>query len=379
MPDSLLGVTALPNLHPALVHFPIALAAVALLSDAIVLVRQRWVSLDASGAFLWALAAAGAGAAYLAGEQAAEEAGLLKGAAEVALGRHADAALATLIALSLLALFRVSLAWRDRGKDWVGSRALRAFALAGAFALQGLVAYTADLGGALVYKHGLAVSRPGAEAPVAAPQPSALGPTVGTSAPEYLADGSLLWRPRAGDQAALGEVHEPVGPADVRVARGAPASEGISLACSGRALLVLPGSWDDARIEAKIDASAFQGSVTLGARVDGETSGGLLRLATDGEVALVAVRQGQEKLLDEVERRLPAGEVTVALSVSGRHWKGFVDGGSVVHGHASLPAPGRMALLLDGTGTLRVVSVRVTPMHGMGAAGTSSGEQVDQH
>ena len=119
--------------------------------------------------------------------------------------------------------------------------------------------------------------------------------------------------------------------------------------------------------------------VALGARVDGETSGGLLRLATDGEVALVAVRQGQEKLLDEVERRLPAGEVTVALSVSGRHWKGFVDGGSVVHGHASLPAPGRMALLLDGTGTLRVVSVRVTPMNGMGAAGTSSGEQVDQH
>jgi uncharacterized membrane protein len=379
MPDSLLGITALPNLHPALVHFPIALAPVALLSDAIVFVRRRWVSLDVNGAFLWALAAAGGGAAYLAGKQAAEEAGLLEGAAELALGQHADAALATLIALSLLALIRLALAWRDRGKDRVGSRALRAFALAGAFALQGLVAYTADLGGALVYKHGLAVSRPGAEAPVAAPQPSALGPAMGTSAPEYLADGSLLWRPRAGDEAALGEVLEPLGPAGIRVARGAPGSEGISLASSGRALLVLPGSWEDARIEARIDASAFQGSVALGARVDGETNGALLRLATDGGVALVALRQGQEKLLDEVERRLPAGEVTVALSVSERHWKGFVDGGSVVHGHASLPAPGRMALLLDGTGTVRVVSVRITPMNGMGAAGTSSGGQGHQH
>jgi uncharacterized membrane protein len=379
MPDSLLGVTALPNLHPALVHFPIALAAVALLSDAIVFVRRRWVSLDANGAFLWALAAAGGGADYLAGEQAAEDAGLLEGAAEVALGQHADAALATLIALSLLALFRVALAWRDRGKDRVGSRTLRAFALSGAFALQGLVAYTADLGGALVYKHGLAVSHPGAEAPAAAPQPSAPGPAMETSALEYLADGSVLWRPRAGDEAALGEVLEPLGPADVRVARGSPGSEGILLASSGRALLVLPGSWEDARIEAKIDTSAFRGSVTLGARVDGETNGGFLRLATAGEVALVALHQGQEKLLDDVERRLPAGEVTVALSVSGRHWKGFVDGGRVVHGHASLPAPGRMALLLDGTGTLRVVSVRITPMNGMGAAGTSSGEQVHQH
>ena len=107
MLDALLEATALPNLHPALVHFPIALTGVALLFDAIVFARRRWVSLDASGAFLWVLAAAGAGAAYLAGEQAAEEAGLLEGVAEVALGKHADAALATLIALSLFALFRV--------------------------------------------------------------------------------------------------------------------------------------------------------------------------------------------------------------------------------------------------------------------------------
>lgn len=155
-------------------------------------------------------------------------------------------------------------------------------------------------------------------------------------------------------------------------------SEGISLASSGRALLVLPGSWEDARIEARIDASAFQGSVALGARVDGETNGGFLRLATEGGVALVALRQGREKLLDEEERRLPAGEVTVGLSVSGRHWKGFVDGESVVHGHVALPAPGRMALILDGTGTLRVVSVRITPMNEMRAAEPGAGEETHQ-
>jgi uncharacterized membrane protein len=115
MLDALLEATALPNLHPAVVHFPIALAAVALLFDAVLFARRRWVSLDASGAFLWVLAAAGAGAAYLAGEQAAEDAGLLESAAEEALGKHADAALATLIALSLFALFRVWLAQRSAG------------------------------------------------------------------------------------------------------------------------------------------------------------------------------------------------------------------------------------------------------------------------
>jgi uncharacterized membrane protein len=379
MLDALLEATALPNLHPALVHFPIALAAVALLFDAILFARRRWVSLDASGAFLWALAAAGAGAAYLAGEQAAEEAGLLESAAEVALGKHADAALATLIALCLFALFRVWLAWRDRGADRAASGLLRAFGLVGALAAQGLVAYTGDLGGGLVYRHGIAVSRSGAEVLAAAPQPDALAPATDASAPGFLEDGSFAWSPEAGDVSALGETLEPLGTAAVQVVREAPGSEGITLATSGRALLAFPGSWGDARIEARIDVSNFRGSVALGARLDGETSGGLLRFATDGGAALVALRQGQEKILDEAERRLPAGEVTVALSVSGRHWKGFLDGRSVVHGHASLPAPGRMALLLDGTGMLRVVSVRITPMNEMTAAGTGRGEPVHQH
>ena len=63
MLDGLLEATALPNLHPAVVHFPIALVAVALLFDAVLFARRRWVSLDASGAFLSVLAASGAGAA----------------------------------------------------------------------------------------------------------------------------------------------------------------------------------------------------------------------------------------------------------------------------------------------------------------------------
>jgi uncharacterized membrane protein len=379
MLDALLEATALPNLHPAVVHFPIALAAVALLFDAILFARRRWVSLDASGAFLWALAAAGAGAAYLAGEQAAHEAGLLESAAEVALGKHADAALATLTALSLFALFRVWLACRDRGADRAASGALRAFGLLGALAVQGLVAYTGDLGGALVYRHGIAVSQSGSEAPAAPAKAEALAPAEDAGAPGYLEDGSFVWSPAAGDAPALAEILEPLGPAEVQVAREAPGSKGISLATSGRALLALPGSWENARIEARIDASAFRGTVSLGARADGERNAALLRFATDGGAALVALRQGQEEILDEAERRLPAGEVTVALSVSGRHWKGFVDGRSVVHGHASLPAPGRMVLLLDGTGTLRVVSVRITPMNEMAAAGTGRGEPAHQH
>jgi len=216
MLDALLDATALPNLHPALVHLPIALAAVALLFDAAAALRRSWSLFDVSGAALRALAAAGAGAAYLAGERAADGAGLLASAAEAALGRHADAALATLVAVSLVAVLRIWLAWRDRGAGRVRLGVLRAVALLAALAVQGVVAYTADLGGALVYRHGLAVSLPKPEAEIASSSPADSQASDEASALELAGDGPLIWRSRDGG------------------------SGGISVSVSGRSRLALP-------------------------------------------------------------------------------------------------------------------------------------------
>jgi uncharacterized membrane protein len=50
--DSLFAMTALPNLHPALVHFPIALSAVALLFEAVVWLRWYSTAADRCAAAL---------------------------------------------------------------------------------------------------------------------------------------------------------------------------------------------------------------------------------------------------------------------------------------------------------------------------------------
>jgi uncharacterized membrane protein len=397
--DALFAVTALPNLHPALVHFPIALSAVALLFEAVLWIRWYSAPVDRGAAALWILAAAGAGATYAAGRVAADGVGALSPAAEATLASHADAGLATALTLGALALLR---AWLTR-RDAVGARgrrdALRIVALLGALIVQGLVAYTADLGGALVFRHGVAVfGRPahatipttdtipatsgipttdtipatsGIPTTAAIPATAAIPTTAASSQLEsatssrfsHLEDGTMVWKPRSGDEAALGEILTPVGATAVRVATASADTEGLSLLVSGRTLLVFPDAWEDVQLEARVDSSEFDGSLALGARVSGDSTGGFFRVRSDDTTQLVARQAGEEEILDEAHSSVSGGVKTLGLSAVGRHWKGFIDGVTVVHGHRQLPASGRVALLLDGTGTVRLISVRISPVN----------------
>jgi uncharacterized membrane protein len=369
MIDDLFALTALPNLHPALVHFPIAISVVALLFEAAVWIHWYSAPADRSAAALWILAAVGAGAAYAAGRVAADGVGALSAAAEATLATHADAGLATALTLGVLALLRIWLARRDGVKARDRRDALRIVSLLGALTVQGLVAYTADLGGALVFRHGVAVSERSVRAAI--PTTATIPTTTVNSQPEsgassrfsHLEDGSMVWKPHPGDAAALDEILTPIGATAVRVATTQANTEGLSLLVSGRTLLVFPYAWEDVQLEALVDATEFDGSLALGARVAGDSTGGFVRIRSDGTTKMVARRAGEEEILDEAHSSLSGGEKTLGLSAVGRHWKGFVDRVTVVHGHSQLPASGRAALLLDGTGTVRLISVRISPVN----------------
>jgi uncharacterized membrane protein len=364
--DDLFALTALPNLHPALVHFPIALSVVALLFEAAVWVRWYSAPADRCAAVLWILAAAGAGATYAAGRVAADGVGALSPAAEATLASHADAGLATASALVVLALLRAWLARRDAREARAQRGALRSVALLGALIVQGLVAYTADLGGALVFRHGVAVSQRPARAAQAAIPTTATSSQHESATPSgfvHLEDGSMVWKPHPGDEATLDGVLTPIGATAVRVSTVPANTDGLSLLVSGRTLLVFPDAWEDLQLEARVDLSGFDGSFALGARVAGDSTGGFVRIRSDGTTTLIARRAGGEEILDEAHSSLSGGVNTLGLSAVGRHWKGFMDGVTVVHGHSQLPVSGRAALLLDGAGTVRLISVRISPVN----------------
>jgi len=146
-------------LHPAFVHFPIALSMVALLFE--LLARHpRARVLESSAGILMVLAALGSVAAVLSGNAAHDEA-VVPPAAAALIARHEQVGELAMWFLLALAAIRVLLGWRG----WLKGFVPWAYLLLAA-AAAGLVGYNGYLGGKMVFDHGLGTAPVQRQAPV---------------------------------------------------------------------------------------------------------------------------------------------------------------------------------------------------------------------
>lgn len=164
MIDLILQATELPNLHPAVVHFPIALLPLAVGFDSAVLVlrlRGR-PGPETSTLALYVLAAVSAWVALWAGEAAEDSLSGLPSAVEAAVEAHETWAVRFVYTATAVALARLAVAWWDRGGPARsrGRRVVlvaRGAVLAAALVATGLLVEAADRGGGLVYRAGVGV------------------------------------------------------------------------------------------------------------------------------------------------------------------------------------------------------------------------------
>lgn len=142
------GVSAMENIHPLLVHFPIAFISFFVLVDIIACIFRKpsWRNLASGLLYFGTLTAA---FTVYAGFEAAKTVAHDDVVHEV-IERHEHLAISVLILASLLSL------WRLLSGSNIKNGANFFFLLL-ALILAGLVSLTADLGGLLVYHHGVAV------------------------------------------------------------------------------------------------------------------------------------------------------------------------------------------------------------------------------
>jgi uncharacterized membrane protein len=145
-------------LHPAIIHFPIALSLVALLFE--LLARHpRARNLEPAAGLLIVLGALGGVAAVLSG-QLARDAAVVPPVVVPLLARHEDVGELAMWLLLAVAAGRLVLAWRGWFKGIVPWLYLLAATVAA-----GAVSYNGYLGGKMVFDHGLGTGPVQREAP----------------------------------------------------------------------------------------------------------------------------------------------------------------------------------------------------------------------
>ena len=350
----------IPNLHPLVVHFPVVLVPAAVALDLAAL-RVRRIGLSQLGTGLWGLAAISVVAAYLAGRRAADSLIDVSPQGQAAIASHADAAGWALLMVLAVTLARIGLAILEPVDRTRWSTGARATLVALGVVLVGALAVAADRGGALVYRHGLAVAVPAcpdpASGPPAAPEDE---PAAAESRLVEAPDGALIWAPRPGDGSTLHATLVPQGPGTIEEI----APDGVLLQVDGLRRLLLPVPLGDVQVDARLDLSGFEGRIAVlhhaGEAIDDH---GAFVVSTDGTVRLEDRTGAGLRTLDSGTIGRP-GQVTVSVHASGRHLKGMIDGRMVTHGHHPPRPDGRSGLLIDGTGPLRIHRIEVTPLGG---------------
>lgn len=152
-------VSSLPNVHPLLVHFPLALAFTALGLDVFCLtLRRPW--LDRATVTLYGLAAVSGVVTAISGKVAFEGFAQVSARAESVAGEHSDWAFLSIILLFVVLVLRFEALWRDRAEAVVRRAPIRWLALVLSIGAQVALFETASHGGELVFRHGLGVSGP---------------------------------------------------------------------------------------------------------------------------------------------------------------------------------------------------------------------------
>ena len=141
-----------PNLHPAIVHFPIAWLIAAVVVDlvSLTLPRSSWARITATS--LYVAGAISALVAYLTGRQAAQSV-LIPGMAQPIVIDHWNWALATTIYFAALAALRLTVTLTRRPFPFWMRAAAVSVALAGML----LLFHTGEQGARLVFEHGVGV------------------------------------------------------------------------------------------------------------------------------------------------------------------------------------------------------------------------------
>ena len=345
-----------PNVHPMIVHFPIALLIIALLFDlaALFFKNQNW--LPKSAAILYIVGTLFVIAAFLSGRQAADSVNV-PALANPTLGNHADWGLITLWFFSIYGLIRLLLLWTDISEKWVVS--LIAF-LIGAAGM--VVLYqTADRGAELVYRHGIGVLAV-EEARTALAEIQQETEALAKGGLVESETGSWKWLPAEGAEFVLKRQFNWVIGTAVSVKPETISDKGggevLALNLKDSRIMFTAGQpLEGVQADVRLNPDNFSGTVMLVHHVQDAATFDFISLE-NGQVKLGRMENGKISVEDQ-KAVTYGGWITLRAVGDGRHYRGYLNGKLVTHGHGNPLPPGTVGLFIQGSGQILIDEIVV--------------------
>ncbi|MFQ6612748.1 MAG: DUF2231 domain-containing protein [Fidelibacterota bacterium] len=336
-----------PNIHPLIVHFPIALLTTAVGIHLLELILPRCSKFPTISTALYLLGVIGAWVAFFAGRVAANSV-ILPSTAIPILNQHADLAERTVALFTVASGIKIvnyffhkltHAAWKITG-----------FILS-AIALVSLT-LTGDQGARLVFEQGIGV------------QTTTLGETSEMATEKDTVkslmtsdDGSWIWSPVEGSVESVFK--------GFRFLRGKPADLSVSsdrgpgiLKVTEPVTIITGQKLAGVQMDLQFNLDEFNGTVSLLHHLQDENNYDYLTVSR-AELILGRFENDKNKILEKQPITLE-GNGIVRVVGSGKHFRGYLNGELVLHGHAGGQPAGFTGIKIEGKGTLGLTKLAVS-------------------
>jgi uncharacterized membrane protein len=344
-----------PNIHPIVVHFPIALLTTAFVVDLLGLFMHTRTTVRDTATWLYCAGAALAILAYFTGRSGAD-AMLLPTQVNSLVNEHSDWAFRTTWFFAFFASARLALSYLLTPK-------LLLLGISFAVATAGFVMLieTAEHGAMLVFQHGLGVQAITKDEPVTR-LTTAVNNNQTNLGIAYLDNGSWLWRPTRGAETIFSDQFtwlvndvSHVAPTIVEDPARGPV---LGLHPKEIPVIFVAGEQLEAtEAEVNLNIDAFDGILRLIYHVKDQETFDFLSVTSD----VVAIGRTNDGILTVFDQKPLADTGWLTLRVFGGdgHFRGYVNGELIAHGHADDLDAGPFGFLIEGTGTILVESIQV--------------------
>jgi uncharacterized membrane protein len=348
-----------PNIHPLLVHFPIAFLILAFgFNLCTFFVPENWWD-EKRNTLLYSIGAVSAIAVYYSGKAAADSI-FLPTQAQTTLSSHADWATWTVWFFAGYAIIRILLHWRKLFDKRTIKIALLVLAVPGIY----LIFETAEYGGKMVYGYGAGTGQLLSEE---IPTPSHADTLESNSESSFVIEesGNWNWDIRSnGVSELIQNFHWTKGSIQSlspKIISGSDNSFLNITASENENTFVSHGNYKNIELDIYLNMDELDGEIQLIHHYQNELNYDFVTIQSNGKVLQGRVSQSETTIFEESSERF-SGMLFVRVVANDTHFRGYINKKMIVHGHGDAPNPGAVGLTISGTGSILIDKIKLTQL-----------------